>query len=124
MPTKKESLEYLGEFLMTNHRDKTLLTLEKAFKGDWKAQSFQDFQDVLQNFSSEQQEKLFDGFELILAGTLHDFLFAVQEENDFKNRIHLIVDGYDAIKISDGLHGEQFGDDGWIERFSKYKKKK
>ena len=109
---------------MKNHRDQTLFTLETAFKGDWKAQAVQGFQDVLKTLSNEQQEKLFDGFEFIITGALHDFLFSLQEENDFKNRIHLIVDGSDAVKISDGLHGEQFNDDGWIERFSKYKKKK
>jgi len=124
MPTEKESLDYLGKFLMRCHRDQALFTLATAFKGYWKVESLQGFQDVLKSLSSEQQEKLFDGFEHIITGALHDLLFALQEENDFKNRIHLIVDGYDAAKISDGLHGEQFTDDGWIERFSKYKKKK
>jgi len=124
MPTNKESLKYLGEFLMMNYRDKALLTLEKAFNGKWKAQSLQDFQYVLQNLSSEQKEKLFDGFEHIITGALHDLLFSLQEGDNFKNRIHLMVDGLDAVKISDGLHGEQFTDDGWIAKFSKYKKKK
>lgn len=121
--TKKEALDYLGEFLMKYHRDQALFTLETAFKGGWKGESIQDFQDVLKNLSSDQQEKLFDGFEFIVTGALHDLLFALQEENSFKNRIHLLADGYDAVKISDGLHGEQFSDDGWIERFSKYKKR-
>lgn len=124
MPTEKESLDYLGEFLMKYYRDQTLFILETAFKGDWKVESFQGIQDVLKSLSSEQQEKLFDGFEHIITGALHDLLFALQEENHFKNRIQLIVDGYDAVKISDGLHGEQFSDDGWVARFSKYKEKK
>src|SRR5260221_9556664 len=124
MPTERESLDYLVEFMMKHHRDQTLFTLETAFKGDWKAESLQGFQDVLKSLLSEQQEKLFDGFEHIITGALHDLLFALQEENDFKNRIHLTVDGYDEVKTSDGLHGEQFGNNGWIERFSKYKKKK
>lgn len=124
MPTEKEALDYLGEFLMKSHRDRALFTLETAFKGEWKVRSLQEFQDVLKSLSKDQQEKLFDGFEYIITGALHDLLFALQEENDFKNRIQLIVDGYDAVKISDGLHGEQFSNNGWIERFSKYKKKK
>ena len=61
MPTQKESLDYLGEFLMKCHRDQTLFTLETAFKGGWKVESFQGFQDVLKSLSSEQQKKLFDG---------------------------------------------------------------
>jgi hypothetical protein len=124
MPTQKEALDYLGEFLMKCHRDQALFTLETAFKGGWKVESFQGFQEVIKSLSSEQQEKLFDGFESMITGALHDLLFSLQEENDFKNRIHLMVDGYDAVKMSDGLHGEQFTDDGWIARFSKYKKTK
>jgi hypothetical protein len=123
MPTEKESLDYLGKFLIKYHRDQSLFALETAFTGNWKGESLKDFQEVLKSLSSDQKEKLFDGFEHILTGALHDILFALQEENHFKNRIHLMVDGYDAVKISDGLHGEQFSEDGWIERFSKYKKR-
>jgi hypothetical protein len=112
MPTEKEALDYLGDFLMKHHRDQTLFTLKTAFKGDSKTESLKGFQDVLKSLSSEQQEKLFDGFEHIITAALHDLLFGLQEENDFKNRIHLVVDDYDAVKISDGLHGEQIGDNG------------
>lgn len=123
MPTEKEALDYLGEFLMKHHRDRALFTLEKAFAGEWKAESLQNFQAVLRDLSREQRDKLYEGFESMISGVLHDLLFNLQEENNFANRIKLFVDGYDAVKISDGLHGEQYSEDGWIERFSKYKKK-
>ncbi len=32
----------------------------------------------------------------------------------------MLFDGQDVAQISDGLHGEIFGDAGWITRFSKY----
>jgi hypothetical protein len=32
----------------------------------------------------------------------------------------LFVDGIEVAKLSDGLHGEIFGDEGWIVRYSKY----
>lgn len=121
MSTEREALDYLGEFLITHHRDKALSTLEKALKGSWKAKSLEDFQSVVQSLSNERREKLFDGFAHIISDALHDVLFNLQEENHFNNRIKLLVDGYDAVKISDGLHGEQYGKDGWIERFSEYK---
>jgi hypothetical protein len=60
-------------------------------------------------------------FEFIITGALHDLLFNLIEENHFADRIKLLVDNYDAVKISDGLHGEQFSKDGWIEKFSAYK---
>ena len=123
MPTKKEALDYLGEFLMKYHRDQTLFTLEKAFKGKWKSKSLQDFQEVLQSLSNDQRDILFKGFEHIISGALHDLLFNFDEEKHFKNRIKLVVDGYDAVKISDAIYGEQYGEDGWIQRFSRYKDK-
>ena len=121
MPTKKEALDYLGEFLMKYHRDQALLTLEKAFRMMWEHKPLQDFQEVLQSLSNEQQEILFKGFEHIISGALHDLLFNLQEENHFTNRINLLVDGNNVIKISDGIHGEQYGKDGWIQKFSQYR---
>ena len=43
-------------------------------------------------------------------------LFNLQEENHFQNRIKILVDDYDVVKISDGLHGGQYGKNGWIEK--------
>jgi hypothetical protein len=121
MPTEKEALDYLGEFLMKNHRDRALSTLEKAFEGKWKSKTLRNFQDALKHLSSEEQERLFKGFTYIISGALHDVLFNLYEENNFENRIKLLVDGYDAVEISDGIHGEQYGEDGWIQKFSQYK---
>jgi hypothetical protein len=121
MPTEKESLDYLGEFLIKNHKDRTLSTLEKSFAGQWKVKSLQEFQSFIKSLSTEQKEILFKGFEFIITGALHDLLFNLMEENHFTGRIKLLVDNHDAVKISDGLHGEQFSKDGWIEKFSKYK---
>lgn len=121
MPTEKEALAYLGEFLIKNHRDRTLSTLERSFEGKWKNKSFQEFQTFVQDLSSEQQGILFRGFEYLITGALHDLLFNLEEENHFKGQIKLLVNNYDVIKISDGIYGEQYGENGWIQKFSQYK---
>jgi hypothetical protein len=120
MPTEKESLDYFGQFLIKNYRDKALKTLEIAIANKWKNKSYKDFQKFLQSLTEQQQKVLFDGFQLMLDGALHDLLFNIQEENHFISRIKILVDGYDAIQISDGIHGEQFGENGWIEKYSQY----
>ena len=48
MPTEKESLDYFGQFLMKNYRDKALKALEIAITNKWKSKSFKEFQDFLQ----------------------------------------------------------------------------
>ena len=57
----------------------------------------------------------------MIHGALHDLLFGLQEENHFTGRIKILVDEYDVVQISDGIHGEQYIKDGWIEKFSTYK---
>lgn len=56
-----------------------------SFEGKWKANSLESFQAVLQILSKEQKEKLFEGFEYIISGTLHGVLFNLQEENHTKS---------------------------------------
>ena len=51
---------------------------------------------------------------------MHDFLFAVGEHHDHDNSIQVLVDGHDVADVSDGLHGEQFTEDGWIARYGAY----
>ena len=121
MPTEKESLDYFGQFLMKNYRDKALKALEIAITNKWKSKSFKEFQDFLQTLTESQQRMLFVGFRQIIDGALHDLLFSLQEENHFTDRIKILVDEHNIVQASDGIHGEQYSKDGWIEKFSSYK---
>ncbi len=51
---------------------------------------------------------------------MHDLLFAFQEEADADGAIRLFVDGNEVAKLSDGLHGEIFGDEPWIVQYSSF----
>ena len=121
MSTKKESLDYFGQFLMKYFRDRTLMTLENAMKKKWEGGSFTEFQEFLQTLTEHQKKIIFSGFREMIHGALHDLLFGLQEENHFTGRIKILVDEYDVVQISDGIHGEQYSKDGWIEKFSTYK---
>ena len=121
MPTEKESLDYFGQFLMENYRDRALKTLEIAINKKWKGESLQEFQDFLQTLPVSQQKVLSGGFQAIIDGALHDLLFNLQEENLIASRIKIFVDEHDVIQMSDGIYGEQYGKNGWIEKFSMYK---
>ena len=121
MPTEKEALVYFGEFLMKNYRDKALKTLEMAMNNQWKSEAFEEFQSFLQTLNESQQELLFSGFQRLIDNALHDLLFGLQEENHFASRIKILVDEHNVLEVSDGIHGEQYSKDGWIEKFSDYK---
>ncbi|WP_145262034.1 hypothetical protein [Calycomorphotria hydatis] len=94
--------------------------LEMLMAGSWKAPALQNLQERLAAMSDDQRSTIRDTAERLITTGMHDFLFAVQEDSDAEGSIRLEVDGVEIAKTSDGLHGEIFTEDGWIERFSKY----
>lgn len=115
-----DPLDHLGAFLMRNLRDKALHHFEFVVQGRWKAPALQSLQADFATLSAAQREIARRALRDAIDSAIHDFLFALQEQADFDNRIALAVDGVDVVKASDGIHGEPFGDDGWFARFSTY----
>ena len=79
-----------------------------------------DLQKDLTNFNDAQKEVIRDLVERLITGGMHDLLFAIQEDSRPGGSVKVIVDGEEVAGLSDGLHGEIFGDQGWIVRFSEY----
>ncbi len=120
IPTDKESLDYLGEFLMTHLRDSALDQFEGVANGHWKAPGLKRLQSEVAEMTDAQRDVLRRCVVNAVDTGIHDFLFKIQEEADFEGRVRLAVDGKAAEEISDGLHGEIFTKDGWGARFSKH----
>ena len=116
----KEPLEKFGAFLVENLRDKMLGDLDMLLRGGWKAPEAQELQAKLSRLSEAQKEALRDAADHMISTGMHDLLFAFQEEADTDGSIRLTVDGHEIAKLSDGLHGEVFGADGWISRYSRF----
>ena len=86
-------------------------------RGAWKAPDLQDLQRTITGLSPAQKELLREvAVRLAMTGT-HDLLFALHEEAD--GAVQVLVDGKNVAKLSDGLHGEIFGDDGPRKRADK-----
>lgn len=116
----KEPLDNFGEFFVRNTRDKMLFDLDMLLRGEWKAPGLQELQTKLSKFSNDEKEVIRQMVEKIATGGMHDLLFALQEHADTDGSVHVFVDGVEPAKLSDGMHGEIFGEDGWIARFSEY----
>ena len=114
------SLDKFGGFFVKNLRDRMLHELESLLRGGSKASTKQKLQSQLSGFTDEQKQVLCDAVEDLITTGMHDLLFAIQEQADAGGAIKVLVDGQEVAQLSDGLHGEIFGDDGWIVRFSKY----
>jgi hypothetical protein len=114
----ESDLDKLGSFLMTNLRDRGISFAETALDGAWKAPSLIKLQQQLASLSPEQKELVLDCVARSIDHSIHDFLFALTEQRD---KVELSINGHDAVPLSDGLHGEAYGEQGWIHRFSKYR---
>lgn len=113
-------LDKFGKFFIQNLRDKSLDYLEGLFERKWKAPDLQDLQDRVAAFNPEYKQTVRELVESILTDGMHDLLFAFQESHDCDEGIEIIVDGKTVAELSDGLHGEIFGEEGWMVRFSKH----
>jgi hypothetical protein len=115
-----ESLDKFGAFFVQNLRDRMFDDLEGLLRGEWKAPAIQELQDRVRGLGDAERQMLRDLVEHITTTGMHDLLFALQEQADAGGAIRVLVDGNEVAKFSDGLHGEIFGDDGWIVRYSRY----
>ena len=116
----KEPLEKFGAFITHSLRDEMLFYLNKLLAGAWKAPELQELQKSLSQLDDAQKQLLYDVVDHITKTGMHSLLFALQEQADADGSIRVFVDGQEVAKLSDGLHGEISGDEGWIVRYSKY----
>ena len=113
-------LDIFGRLVMEKLRDKAFRDADLKLQGHWKAPSLLKLQSELAKLSDEQRDLARRLVRSVVDSAIHDFLFALQELNDFDQSVQVLVRGENAAAKSDGLHGEPFGDQGWQARFSQY----
>lgn len=118
--TSIDPLSEFGRVLMVKLRDRGIDHLDKMLAAKAKAPALQKLQGELKSLDQQQRALLRRAFVTSLDSALHDFLFALQEENDSGGRVAVLVDGSRIADASDGLHGELFTQDGWFARYSKH----
>ncbi|SMC87891.1 hypothetical protein [Cellulophaga tyrosinoxydans] len=116
-----EPLDKFGQFIIENLRDKQIDNFKGLLEGKWRAKNVKELQNNLSKFNRDEKKVIADLVEDILTNTLHDFLFAIQENNDLAIGLKIMMDNENVAELSDGLHMEIFDEDGWVKRFSKYK---
>ena len=113
------TLDIFGKFVMENLRDKAFADADLTIQGHWRAPGLQRLQAELSKLSEEQQDVARRLVRKVVDSAIHDFLFALQEDDD-EGEVQVLVGGENVVLESDGLHGEPFGSDGWQARFSEY----
>ncbi|MEZ0229276.1 MAG: hypothetical protein ACAI25_11675, partial [Planctomycetota bacterium] len=113
-------LDKFGQFVMLNLRDPAIHEVDGLLKGTWKAPSLQRLQRSLAKLTPAQKKLVRRCVQECIDSATHAFLFSLQERADFENDMQLTVDGRNVVELSDGIHGEAHGREGWIARFSAY----
>lgn len=109
-----------GGFLVTNLRDAAIDRFDSLATNHLKSPSTESLRKALARMSAEDRTVVRRCVLACVDTGLHDFLFALQQVADFDDDIHVVVDGNNIVEQSDGLHGELFGDKGWLARYSKH----
>ena len=115
-------LDKFGEFIIKNFRDKAIEQHYMLQEGKLRGKAIQELQKIVSAWPEENKEILGKVVVDLLDTALHDILFAFQESHDLEEGIEVIVDGTNIAESSGMLNGEPLGDEGWIARFSHYKK--
>jgi hypothetical protein len=117
-PAPDVTLDKFGRFLMENLRDSCVAFVDGLLAARWK--SAPALQAELARFSDRQKALVRRCAIAGIDNAVHDFLFKLQEIADSKNDIQMLVDGRNVVPLSDGIHAEPAGPDGWQARFSRY----
>ncbi|GAB5555346.1 MAG: hypothetical protein Sapg2KO_49370 [Saprospiraceae bacterium] len=115
-----DSLDKFGAFFIQNLLDKGLESFFALANNQLNSPSTEEIRNNYQKFTPDQQALIEKIVIKVLLSAKHDFLFALQKKYDSKNDIQFLIDGVEVAKLSDGLHGELFSEDGWIKQFSAY----
>lgn len=116
---KDPRLEKFGRFVMDHLRDRALHHAELMLSGHWKAPSLMRIQAELSALSPVHRQMVFRVVRSCVDASIHDFLFAVDERGGTGD-VSICVDGVDVTTLSDGIHAEHVGIDGWDALYSKY----
>lgn len=119
--SKKPILDEFGKVLMSQVRDRACEDLQRIISGKAADKSGRELYERFRSLSPEDakfvQRFLVIALDLGMACFLHfldDYQIEVLFRSDGKEK-------HDVRAISDGLHGEIWTEDGWIERFSAFK---
>lgn len=110
------NLEEFGKIFISDVRDNTIDTFNKIFNGTMKGMTAEKVQSLINNFSEDEREKVQEVIKIAIDQCLHNILFMAEEHAD----IELKCNGGNLIEESDGLSGELYTEDGWIQKYSKF----
>ena len=116
----QDSLQTFGNFIIKQLFDRGLHRYGQLARHELQTVE-PDLQSWLDERSPEDQKMMKKVVLKVLLSATHDFLFALEEEADFERKVSVLVDQNNVADLSDGLQGELFLEEGWINRYSEFR---
>ncbi|WLQ13302.1 hypothetical protein O5O45_26625 [Hahella aquimaris] len=115
-----ENLDKFGQILITQVRDVVIDRFVQKFAGGYKDQESQINAVVYQSLDENTQKFVSKIVKEVIDSTLHELLFMVEQNEEIEV---VVKNGGEVTNIKeniDGLCGELYTEDGWIEKYSKH----
>ncbi|CVI70434.1 hypothetical protein NDGK_01869 [Clostridiales bacterium CHKCI001] len=112
----EDVLNEFGKILITEVRDGTIDSMNKMIDGTMKGTTAKLIRKKISILDKEQIEVLKWLIPEIVDFSLDSMLFMFEGHPD----LQLVFQGVDLKEVSDGLSGELYTEDGWIQKFSEY----
>jgi len=119
---KREVLDYFGEYVVREVRDRALKVSMDIASGTTVNPVKREQYMAISSLSNVQKNNVCDLLSETITDTIYLFLEMVEENHD-KMQIYITKDSqkYDMLEISEKMGSEIacYGDDGWIQKFSR-----
>lgn len=110
-----DTLVEFGEIFMEEVRDRTIRVYDKRVNGKMKDISSQELFKEVDKLNDSQRQLLEKMIPQIVDLCLHNMMCMFEEHED----VELRMNGENLLELSDGLSGELYTEDGWIQKYSK-----
>ncbi|ADZ85084.1 hypothetical protein QTL86_22675 [Cellulosilyticum sp. ST5] len=107
-------LSRFGEILISDVRDRTIRSYDMRINGKMKDESSQKLYSEVEQLDITQRQLIERIVPQIVDLSIHNMLCMLEEHSN----IDMQIEGESISEISDGLSGELYTEDGWIQRFS------
>lgn len=111
----ENNLEIFGQIFINEIRDNTIDIFEKMFDGRMKGLTAQNVQEKITIFNERQKNTVLWILSRAVDQCMHNMLFMIEDHEE----IDLLYNAENIAEKSDGLSGELYTEDGWIEKYSK-----
>ena len=108
-------LSYFGEVLITKVRDRTIRNFDMRIAGMLRDEESQELHKVVQQLDEGVVSLINRIIPQIVDLSIHNLLCMIEEHPNIQVQIEM----KNISEESDGLTGELYTEDGWIQRFSK-----